>query len=256
MIKSIRHKSIIDTIEKDGFIGTEDIARKYNVSLATARRDLDELEIKGFLRRKYGGAESVNNSLFTPGSFLDRQKKAHDEKLKIAKKALELIPDNAIIALDSGSTVYELCTLLKERSGLTIICSDIHSADCLLSGPSENKVYFMGGFLTKDGSSTCDFAEKLLSRIAGIDIFFLSGDGLDPTDGISSFDYGVNELNRCYLKKAKKTVALIDNTKLQRKGFYKVCGLDELDLIIFDDKLSEHLTDVLKKKGIPYIKAE
>ena len=256
MLKTIRHKSIIEIIEKDGYIGTEQITDTFNVSLATARRDLDELESKGLLIRKYGGAESLKDSLFSSGSFIDRQKRAHDEKHKIARSALELIPDNAIIALDSGSTVYELCMLLKEKSGLTIICSDIHSADCLLSGGSENKVYFMGGFLTKDGSSTCDFAEKVLSRIAGIDIFFLSGDGLNAVDGISSFDYGVNELNRSYLKKAKQTIALIDNTKFQRKGFYKVCGLNELDLMILDDKVPDQTIEEIKEKGIPFIIAK
>ena len=63
MLKTIRHKSIIEIIEKDGYIGTEQITDMFNVSLATARRDLDELENKGFLKRKYGGAEFLSVGL-------------------------------------------------------------------------------------------------------------------------------------------------------------------------------------------------
>lgn len=252
MLKNVRHKNIIEILERDGFIGTEDISEKFNVSLATARRDLDELENKGILKKKYGGAEAVSDTLFMLGSFTDRQHSSHSEKLRMASLASEMVPDNSIVALDAGSTVYELCTLLKEKNGLTIICSDIHSASCLLSGNSGNRVYFMGGFLTKDGSSTCDFAEKNLSMIAGIDMFFLSGDSASVTDGVSSKDYALNELNRCYFKKAKKTIALIDSTKFQRKGFYRTCGLDELDLLIVDDNLSDETMAELREKGIPF----
>ena len=252
MLKNIRHKNIIEIIERDGFISTEGIAKEFDVSIATARRDLDELEEKGYLSRKYGGEEQ-NGLLHKPSTFSDRQQSSHKEKYYIAKAALKLIPENAIIAMDAGSTVYELCLLLRDRSDLTIICSDIHSAECLLSAGSENKVYFMGGFLTKDGSSTCDFAEKLLSRIAGIDLFFLSGDCISITDGISSYDYGVSQLNRSYANKAKKTIALIDHTKFKSKGFYKICGLEEIDTLIIDKQVSESVIKSIETQHINYI---
>jgi len=253
MLKNIRHKNIIEIIERDGFISTEGIAETYGVSIATARRDLDELEEKGFLTRKYGGAELKNGMLLKHSTFFDRQQSSHKEKYDIAKAAVKLIPENAIIAMDAGSTVYELCLLLKDRSDLTIICSDIHSAECLISGNAENKVYFMGGFLTKDGSSTCDFAERLLSKIAGIDLFFLSGDCISITDGISSYDYGVSQLNRCYADKAKKTIALIDHTKFKSKGFYKICGLEEIDTLVIDKQVSGSVIKSIEDQNIKYI---
>ena len=80
MLKNIRHKNIIEIIERDGFISTEGIAETYGVSIATARRDLDELEEKGFLTRKYGGAELKNGMLLKHSTFFDRQQSSHKEK--------------------------------------------------------------------------------------------------------------------------------------------------------------------------------
>lgn len=250
MLKNIRHKSIMDAIEADGYISTTDIADKFNISLATARRDLDELEEKGLLKKKYGGAEAVTRPQRTYKNFAYRKHHEHDEKIALAKEAAEMIPENAVIALGAGSTVYEVSAYLKDRSDLTIICSDIHSADRILSEGSGSRVYLIGGFLTQDGSSSCDFSEQLLERITSIDVLIMSSAGISLEDGMSSFVHEISELDRAFLKKAKKVVAVEDHTKFQVKAFYKICNLEDVDVLIVDDKVPADTVREIEARGI------
>ena len=74
MLKNIRHKNIIEIIERDGFISTEGIAEMYGVSIATARRDLDELEAGSYIVRY----KTVATSRFDSTSF----KKTYEDLYK------------------------------------------------------------------------------------------------------------------------------------------------------------------------------
>lgn len=102
--------------------------------------------------------------------FTLRQNHFRGSKAAIAAAAVKHIPDGSTIALDAGSTLFEVALLLKEKNNLIVISSDVISANEMLKHEN-NQIYMMGGFLTKDGSSSGDFAENFINRITNIDIF-------------------------------------------------------------------------------------
>lgn len=245
-MKSIRQKYIRETLERDHMVKTAEIAQKLGVTVETVRRDFDSLEKQGALRKTYGGAVLQGESF----NFLSplELRRGQDSKAKAAMAACAsvYVADNSIIALDAGSTIFALCPYLQRRKGLVILCNDAHAALELVA-KSDARVYLMGGFLTKDGTSSGTYAKDFLSSIANVDLFFCSTDGANPEDGLTSDEEGINTLKKLYLKSAKTSIALIDHSKFRKKGFYKFCDFRDLDRIITDRETPEEILEQLRQ---------
>lgn len=250
-MRSFRQKEIIDILERERIINTAATARQFGVSIETIRRDLDQLEKQGILRKTYGGAELCSKTPVLPTPLESRRTAGHSSKVAIAARAAEYVPDNCTtIALDAGSTVFELCRNLREKSGLIIISVDVHSAaELLYNGNLNNKVYMIGGFLTPDGTASGTYAKEFLNSISGIDIFFTSTDGASPEDGLSTDETYINDLKKRYLKKAKKRIAMVDHSKFMRKGFYRMCDFSDIDVVITDSKTPSEIIQKLRRMG-------
>lgn len=247
-MKSLRQKNIIAMLEQDLIVNTAELAQRFDVSIETIRRDLDQLEKQGILKKTYGGAELKTKPHMWPAPLKKRMESLRDTKAAIAAHAATYIPDKCTIALDAGTTNLELCPFLNEKKNLIIISSDVHSASELLASDT-NKVYMMGGFLTPDGTSSGSYAKEFLSSISGIDLFFTATDGASTEDGLSTDEANINELKKRYLKKAKKTIAMVDHSKFLRKGFYRMCDFSEIDVVITDSETPAEIIATLRRMG-------
>ena len=114
-------------LSQDAVVRVDQLTRQLGVSTATVRRDLDELESLGELRRGYGGAVSTGNRLEEP-LFDDKASLRTGEKLRIAQAAVKYVKPSDTIFLDGGSTVLELARLLKDRSNITIVTNSVRAA--------------------------------------------------------------------------------------------------------------------------------
>src|SRR5512138_247703 len=133
-------------IRESGVIRVEDLCRRLNVSAATVRRDLDQLERLGAIQRVHGGAVSVESRLEEP-LFEDKTSLAAREKRRIAEAALQLIEPGDTIYLDGGSTVLELARLLRDRANLTVVTNSLRAASELSGhGP---RLIMVGGELRR-----------------------------------------------------------------------------------------------------------
>lgn len=242
-MKSFRQKDITSILEEKGVVVTAELAEQFGVSIETIRRDLDQLEKKGVLKKIYGGAEIKTKPIVGPLPLQSRRETFHDVKVAIALRTAEYVTDNCTVALDAGTTIFELCKFLSKKQDLIVISSDVHSAAELIS--SRNiKVYMMGGFLTPDGTSSGTFAKEFLNNIASIDVFIFSTDGASLEDGLSTDEANINDLKKLYIKKAKKRIAMVDHSKFYKKAFYKMCDFSDIDVLITD---SETPSDIIQK---------
>ena len=250
-MKSMRQIELAKLLEKDHVINTAEMAKRFGVSIETIRRDLDHFEQQGVIKKIYGGAELRYRDEDVNTSPLEvRINSQHSEKVRMAARAAELIKDGTTVALDSGSTILEVSKIIKNRRNMLIICSDIHSAAELLTAEGNNKVFIIGGQLTRYGTSSGSFVKEFLASINHIDLFLLSCDGAGPDDGLSSDDESINELKRKYLKKADKSVALIDHTKFSRRAFYRLCEMSDLDTVITDAGTHEVTVARIRRLGV------
>lgn len=228
---------------------------QFDVSFETIRRDLRDLEEEGILTRVYGGAVLADHSVmpnnieswdYRAGHFADR-------KALIANEMLSYIPDDSTIALDSGTTMFMLAKLLKQKQNLTIITNDLHMADTLCA-ETDHEVFFVGGVMQRTEKITGGYYSlDFLKYFAHIDVTVLTADGFDPKLGISDHNIDMGSLKMEYIKRSGKVFALFDSSKFITKAPYHVCSTDEIDLLITDDRVSEESVREIKKHNVRLI---
>ncbi|HEY3119944.1 MAG TPA: DeoR/GlpR family DNA-binding transcription regulator, partial [Vicinamibacteria bacterium] len=107
-----RRQKVLDLVEKQGRVTVEELVRRFGVSAVTVRADLDALSRAGAVLRSHGGA------LKRVGALQDvpinvKETLHHGEKVRIGHAAAQMIRDNEIVMMDSGTTTAEIARLIK-----------------------------------------------------------------------------------------------------------------------------------------------
>ena len=143
ILKSERKQLILERIQAQQYVRLEELVEILETSESTVRRDLDELENEGKLRRVHGGAESTGN-LQLEESILEKSVKNVQEKREIAERAVQLIGDGDVIFLDAGTTTGLLIDYLHQEN-LTVVTNSVHHAVKLVE--RKIKTIIIGGFV-------------------------------------------------------------------------------------------------------------
>ena len=257
-MKHNRQTIILEMLKKEDFVTTEALAIELDVSTQTIRRDLDALEEQGLVNKVYGGAslaegagETKERSLLDFLPFTENMK----EKQGIAAKAIDFVRDGTTIAIDIGSTTRMLAPELSQRNNLLIITKDTLLAASLYNHPT-NKVVLIGGLVDETGTTAGDFFDEFLNKVSVIDTFFLSTEGITVNEGLTSSRSGIEAYRTSILARAKHKIALVDHSKFGSIGFYRTCGIEDLDMIITDNQVDDKIIKEIHKAGVEIIKTE
>ena len=254
-MKRDRHWQMKQLFLQKKRITIKELCETFGISVETARRDLNALEDDGFVRRNYGGAVLVDNTdtqdLMPPWDARFTQNL--NEKRAIAREMLHWIPDHSIIALDSGTSIFELAKLLSEKKDLTILTNDLRVA-VELSSNTDHTLYYIGGAVKKDDMITTGFlTTDFLEHFSQIDLTILSADGFDVNVGLTDYNVEMGTLKAAMIKKSKQVLVGIDHSKFSINAFYKVCGINSLSMVITDNHVPQESVNFLRKAGIQTI---
>ena len=124
MLAIERRREIFARLNVNGKVIVTELAKEFDVTEETIRRDLDKLEKEGLASKTYGGAVTIqNSSVDLPYNV--REVANVEEKKLIAEKFSELIQDGDRLMLDSSSTAHYIVKALKEKKNLTIITNSV-----------------------------------------------------------------------------------------------------------------------------------
>ena len=98
-----RQHRISEILTENGIVQVSRLAEEFGVSELTIRRDLDQMEENGLLKRTHGGATVLRNMNAEP-HYLQKAAQFAEEKKRIAQKAVELVEDDDIVMVNSGTT--------------------------------------------------------------------------------------------------------------------------------------------------------
>lgn len=252
MLIEERHKRIKEIIDKEQSASMEVLSKQLGVSKDTIRRDLIKLERENILRRTHGGAISADREAVIY-NFEERSEKYGIIKEKIADKASTIIKDNCTILFDSSTTVEAVIKRLFEKNMYAITNSLTHAM--ILAKFKNTHVSVLPGNLHKDqlflyGSETVKKIEQYKVDYTVLGVFALSEEGLF----IHTEDEGL--VKRQMVEQGNMVIAVTDHTKLDTTGFFKVCSLDEIDLLITDQEPSEKLLTSLQKNDVEVLIAK
>ena len=251
MTKEERYNLILDTLIKRDQIQVTDLAALLNVSSVTIRKDLTELEKANRLYRSHGKAILINPYI-NNRSVSEKEKLCTVEKHRIGEYAASRISADDSIIIGPGSTTAAFARCIQPRNRLTAITSSLQVAD-VLAGVSGVEIIMLGGIIRQSSRSVVGrSAEQMLSDFSCSQLF-LGVDGIDLEFGITNADMREAELNRAMMRATQKTVVLADSSKFRRRGFSKICGMDEVDLIITDSNIPDRVARRMEELGIEYV---
>ncbi len=243
-----RHLHILSRLKKEGKVQVLDLCNELGVSSVTIRKDLKLLEEKMLLYRTHGGA-TLSNPYTVDKPVNEKEKIRSEDKRDIGAEAAKLVQPIDCIIIASGTTVLSLAKNIKPKGQLTVITAALNVAMELNRHP-EIEVLVLGGILRKSSSSSTGvYAERILDDFSCSKLF-LGVDGIDIDFGLSTTHVQEAQLNRKMIIASQKTIVLADSGKFGKRGFGKICSLEDVDQIITDKGISEHMLKTLKEMGI------
>lgn len=242
-----RHWAILEQARKDGRVDVAALASRFDMTTETVRRDLTVLERRGVLRRVHGGAIPVERLGFEPNVHA-RDSVMTAEKNRIAKAALEHVPEEGAILLDAGTTVARLADVLPVDRELTVVTHSPTSA-LALSGRGNITLMLVGGRLRgRTLAAVDDWALHALSDIF-VDVAFMATNGLSLERGLTTPDSAEAMVKRAAIAAARRTVVLADRTKVGNDHFARFGDLADVDTLITDDGLDEQVAEEIRRAG-------
>jgi DeoR family transcriptional regulator of aga operon len=243
-----RQNLILQLLRERGQISVSELSDHMDVSEVTIRKDLRTLEERDLLYRTHGGAHLRNPYV------LDRplQEKAAiraEEKRRIGEAAAALVHERDSILIASGTTMAQLARHLHPTPGLTVVTSALNVA--LELAPLDGvEIFMLGGIMRHSSLSVVGpHAEEIL-RDTACDKLFLGVDGFDLDFGLTTTSALEAALNQVMIRSAQRVVVLTDSSKFGRRGFRRICTLEDVDRVITDTGVDGAAVRELEGRGV------
>jgi DeoR/GlpR family transcriptional regulator of sugar metabolism len=246
-----RYQEIINVLSSYKHVEVKKLAKSFNVTEETIRRDLEYLENQNILKRTHGGATLANRSDL---SYYYRATKNLDLKKIIAKKALNYLKDKDSIMVDSSSTALEAIRLLSSKSYAPKIITNSVNLLCEFSNTNLNFIS-TGGRLNKHsgtlvGAQSIETIKNYYTQATLLSCNTMSTDGFS----VGGEEEGLTK--RRMLQQSNLIIMLVDSTKIfsDINSYFKFADYSNIDLIITDNiNFPEDIQKAIKYYNISVI---
>ncbi len=240
MLTSQRRKRIVEMVQADSAVTVAQLLNLFDVSPETIRKDLLFLEKANELTRVHGGAV-VKNSVQPFRDIVRRTDEHRPEKQKLSELAAELVEENDIIGIDSGTTAVEFAEVLaKNFHALTIVTYSMDIFGLLHDYKDFNLILCGGNYLKKERTFYGLFAHKILDDIH-LRKAFLCPSAISLKYGVYDHQPQLVELQRRLVENSDQVILLADSSKFEKSALYKICDMDPKHIYVSDPTLSKNV---------------
>ena len=245
---STRQLTLLESIVVAGRIAVAELAGIAHVSTVTIRKDLDDLEARGLIRRERGVA-----MLVSPDDPAGRLAYHYAEKVRIAAAAAATVNDGETVMIEAGSC----CALLAEqisiqRTGITIVTNSAFIAQRLGAHPMVSTV-LLGGEQQHDSRVLVGPMVELCARQFIVDRLFIGTDGFTPSLGFTARDYMRATAVRALASRAERVVVLTESEKLGRHGPVPLLDAHDVAALWTDSAAPDAQVDALTGAGVEVV---
>lgn len=249
MFAQERQERILTLLKEKKRVDINELIEIFQVSGATLRSDIRELENMGLLTRTHGGA-LYKGDVYTPENTLNDRKSLHQrEKEVIAAEAVAWISQGDTILLDSGTTTFELARLLKTGYKLTVITNDLPIA-MELQGSEDINLVLIGGSIRTNFECTFGTAAVEFLQTLTVDKLFLSPNALSLSNGASTPSLEMAGVKKAMIRRANEVYMLCDSSKMGTRAANRFAELGEFSGIAIDNQIRKEDLEKLKKQGL------
>jgi DeoR/GlpR family transcriptional regulator of sugar metabolism len=248
-----RRSSILEWIEQQGTGSLAELSRALNVSEMTIRRDLEALERGGMIRRIRGGAISTRGRSYEP-PYLTRAVQASQAKQHIGDVAARMVVDGDSLALDTGTTTFEVARRLVGRRNLTIVTPSLRIAN-LLAGQPDIRLILSGGIVRPGEASMVGELPRQAFRGLFVDKLFLGVGCIDAGAGLTEYNWDDTLVKQAMIRSAKRVIVVADASKFGKIAFAHVAPLEAMHVLVTDAAPPATLRERLNAVGVKVVVA-
>ncbi len=242
-----RQQAILGRARSAGRVDVNALAESFDVTPETIRRDLTSLERRGVLRRVHGGAIPVERLGIEP-AVDERYEQNAAQKERIAKAALDQLPDGGSIIIDAGTTTVRFADMLPADRAFTVVTHALPIASVLARNPTIT-LHLIGGQVRPGTlAAVGSWAERELADVFA-DVAFAGTNGVSAARGLTTPDIAEAAVKRALMRAARRTVVLADHSKFGRDEFAQVADLSEVDTIITDSEVDADMAREIEDAG-------
>ncbi|MBR2571661.1 MAG: DeoR/GlpR transcriptional regulator [Clostridia bacterium] len=246
-----RDSAILQLLNEHGRLEVSQLAKELGVSAVTVRKDLDDLERRGVIRREhgfavFGGCDDVNNRLAYH----------YQEKQRIAREAAKLVSPGETVMIESGSC----CALLAEeiartRPGTTIISNSAFIASYIrrVEGAA---VVLLGGDFQNDAQVMVGPVLRVCAEQFFVDKLFIGVDGYSERLGFMANNHLRAQAVRDMARQADKVIAVTESSKFDRTSTVPLAVPGGVRAVITDSSLRLEAEQMLRSAGVNVYQAE
>lgn len=241
-----RQREIYLLALRNGSVEVAELARRYDVTTETIRRDLSELQSTGQVRRVHGGAVPLERVHHEP-MLAARDIQSADEKLRIAQAALAEVPTSGSVLIDSGSTLKRLAEVFPTDRDIHVITNSLTTA-LTLSGRGVAPLTVLAGAVRANTLAMVDAYTAEMVRSLSVDVLFISCDGLSFRRGLTTPYRDESMVKQAMIEAAQHVVVLADQTKLGNSQLFSFADFTAIDVLITDDRADDDAIDGLRSR--------
>jgi DeoR family transcriptional regulator, glycerol-3-phosphate regulon repressor len=248
-----RHKSILDIARRTGRVTVEALAEQLDVTPQTIRKDLNELCDRTLLSRVHGGAvitSGVDNLEYEARRLL-----AKEEKLAIGAAAAALIPDQASLFINIGTTTEEVARSLHRHSGLLVITNNLNVVDQLYRNPGIEVIVAGGRVRAIDRAAVGPFAVEFIRNFK-VDFAVIGASAIDEDGALLDFDMNEVQVSQTIIQNARQVILVADSNKVGRPAPVRIGHLSDVDVFVTDRLTSKQMAAVCETHGVRVIETQ
>lgn len=250
MFAEERKKAILETLYQKGSVKVTDLASVLEVTEATIRRDLQELEEKKMLQRTHGGAVPMDSTKFEP-TLLERKDSHYNEKVAIGRKAAEMIEEGDSILIDAGTTTLQIAKHLSTPN-ITIVTNSMPIA-LEMENHKDVELILIGGMIRWNTQAFVGpLAEEMLRKIR-VDKVFIGTNAITLEDGLTTPNLLEAKMKQTMLGIASQKIVVCDSSKFGKRSFAKICDVEDVDVIITSGEKAIEKADEYIERGVELV---
>ena len=272
MLREERLWRITQQLMDEHKVQCEQLAHEFELTLASIRLDLAELERRGVAKRVYGGAVLVeqettpslkNNNNNKNGAqnlietrFAERFEVQRAEKEAIGRAAAKLVKDGETIMIDGGTTTYQVCRNLVDKRNLSIISCAYYNVWQELASRSNLQIFLTGGFLRAETLSLVgEVAENMLQGFRAFKAI-LGIDAISLENGFTTMNFLEAGVKKHMIESSQELIVVADHTKFGKICPIPVAPLNKASKIVTDSGTPVQVIQALEGLGVEVIVAD
>lgn len=250
-----RQQAIADLVQDRGRLSVAELATQFGVTTETVRRDLSLLERAGLIRRVHGGAIPASSLTSLETAVSDRDVAQAEQKDRVARAALAYLPrDGGSVLIDAGTTTARLVSLVSPESTLTVFTNAVPIAS-RLAGHKHVELHLLPGRVRR--TTQAAVGEETVAALAHLrtDVAFVGTNGLTVAHGLSTPDPSEAAAKRAMVATGRQVVVLVDSSKIGLESTICFARLDQTDVVVTDDGISDLDHKALIDAGVQVVVA-